>query len=99
MSRCWKVMLANMAWFLIPTKPSPGRRSAGAAPDALLGNMSSNWPADRESNSNRSRNGLLYRCVTHQQRTGGFMSDEHKEVVVEKTGVNVAGIIAAIALL
>ena len=27
------------------------------------------------------------------------MSDEHKEVVVEKTGVNVAAIIAAIALL
>lgn len=27
------------------------------------------------------------------------MSDERKEVVVEKTGVNVGGIIAAIALL
>jgi hypothetical protein len=27
------------------------------------------------------------------------MSDEHKEVVVEKTGVNVGGVIAAIALL
>jgi hypothetical protein len=29
----------------------------------------------------------------------GCMSDEHKEVVVEKTGVNVGGVIAAIALL
>jgi hypothetical protein len=27
------------------------------------------------------------------------MAEEHKEVVVEKTGVNVAGVIAAIALL
>ena len=27
------------------------------------------------------------------------MSEDHKEVVVEKTGVNVAGIIAAVALL
>jgi hypothetical protein len=27
------------------------------------------------------------------------MSDEHKEVVVEKTGINLGGVIAAIALL